>query len=50
MALRWTAATVLEVVKQFRRLNGHEDMLKLVAWLRARDNNSASSSQRRNAA
>src|SRR5712671_5624177 len=37
MVLRWTAAAVLEAVKGFRRLNGHKDMPKLVAALRARD-------------
>ena len=37
MVLRWTAAAVLEAVKGFRRLKGHKDMPKLVAALRARD-------------
>jgi hypothetical protein len=37
MALGRTAATVLEVVKEFRRLKGHKDMPKLVAGLRAHD-------------
>jgi putative transposase len=37
MILRWVAAGVLEAVKGFRRLNGHADMPKLVAALRARD-------------
>jgi hypothetical protein len=37
MVLRWTAAAVLEAAKGFRRLKGHEDMLTLVAALRARD-------------
>ena len=37
MVLRWTAAAVLEAVKGFRRLKGHADMPKLVAALRARD-------------
>jgi putative transposase len=37
MVLRWTAAAVLEAVKGFRRLKGHKDMPKLVAVLRARD-------------
>jgi putative transposase len=37
MILRWTAAAVLEAVKGFRRLKGHKDMPKLVAGLRARD-------------
>jgi hypothetical protein len=35
--LRWTAAAVLEAVKGFRRLKGRADMPKLVAALRARD-------------
>jgi putative transposase len=35
--LRWTAAAILEAVKGFRRLKGHADMPKLVAALRARD-------------
>lgn len=37
MVVRWIAAGVLEAVKGFRRLNGHADMPKLVAALRARD-------------
>jgi transposase-like protein len=37
MVLRWVAAGVLEAVKGFRRLKGHKDMPKLVAALRARD-------------
>jgi len=37
MVLRWVAAGVLEAVKGFRRLRGHKDMPKLVAALRARD-------------
>src|SRR5213596_3601727 len=37
MVLRWTAAAVLEAVKGFRRLKGHKNMPKLVAVLRARD-------------
>jgi len=37
MILRWTAAAILEAVKGFRRLKGHKDMPKLVAGLRARD-------------
>src|SRR6266853_3692605 len=37
MVLRWTAAAVLEAVKGFRRLQGHKDMPKLLAGLRARD-------------
>ncbi len=37
MVLRWTAAAILEAVKGFRRLRGHADMPKLVAALRARD-------------
>src|SRR5437764_76640 len=37
MVLRWTAAAILEAVKGFRRLKGHADMPKLVAALRARD-------------
>jgi putative transposase len=37
MVLRWTAAAVLEAVKGFRRLKGHKDMPKLIAALRARD-------------
>ena len=37
MVLRWTAAAMLEAVKGFRRLKGHKDMPKLLAGLRARD-------------
>ena len=37
MMLRWVAAGVLEAVKGFRRLKGYADMPKLVAALRARD-------------
>lgn len=37
MVLRWVAAGVLEAVKGFRRLKGHKDMPKLIAALRARD-------------
>jgi len=37
MVLRWMAAGVLEAVKGFRRLKGHADMPKLIAALRARD-------------
>ena len=37
MVLRWVAAGVLEAVKGFRRLKGHADMPKLIAALRARD-------------
>ena len=37
MMLRWVAAGVLEAVKGFRRLEGHADMPRLVAALRARD-------------
>jgi putative transposase len=37
MVLRWTAAALLEAVKGFRRLKGHKAMPKLVAGLRARD-------------
>lgn len=37
LVLRWTAAAVLEAVNGFRRLKGHADMPKLVAALRARD-------------
>lgn len=37
MVLRWVAAGVLEAVKGFRRLKGHKEMPKLVAVLRARD-------------
>jgi len=35
--LRWVAAGVLEAVKGFRRVNGHQEMPTLVAALRARD-------------
>lgn len=37
MVLRWVAAGVLEAVKGFRRLKGHKEMPKLIALLRARD-------------
>ena len=37
MVLRWAAAGVLEAVKGFRRVKGHQEMPKLVAALRARD-------------
>ena len=37
MVLRWTAAAIQEAVKGFRRLKGHKDMPKLLAGLRARD-------------
>jgi hypothetical protein len=37
MVLRWVAAGVLEAVKGFRRLKGHREMPKLIAALRARD-------------
>jgi putative transposase len=37
MVLRWTAAAIQEAVKGFRRLKGHKDMPKLLAALRARD-------------
>jgi len=37
MVVRWAAAGVLEAVKGFRRLKGHKEMPKLVAALRARD-------------
>ena len=37
MVLRWAAAGVLEAVKGFRRVKGHKEMPKLVAALRARD-------------
>ena len=37
MVVRWVAAGVLEAVKGFRRLKGHNEMPKLVAALRARD-------------
>ena len=37
MMLRWVAAGLLEAVKGFRRLKGCADMPKLIAALRARD-------------
>lgn len=37
MVVRWVAAGVLEAVKGFRRLKGHKEMPKLIAALRARD-------------
>jgi transposase-like protein len=37
MVVRWVAAGVLEAVKGFRRLKGHKEMPRLVAALRARD-------------
>ena len=37
MVLRWAAAGVLEAVKGFRRVKGYKEMPKLVAALRARD-------------
>ncbi len=37
MVVRWAAAGVLEAVKGFRRLKGHREMPKLIAALRARD-------------
>ena len=37
MVLRWVAAGVLEAVKGFRRLKGHKEMPRLIAALRARD-------------
>jgi transposase-like protein len=37
MVLRWVAAGVLEAVKGFRRLKGYKEMPKLIAALRARD-------------
>jgi putative transposase len=37
MVLRWVAAGVLEAVKGFRRLKGHQEMPKLITALRARD-------------
>lgn len=37
MVVRWVAAGVLEAVKGFRRLKGHRGMPKLIAALRARD-------------
>jgi len=38
MALRWVATAALESGRTFRRLKGHRDMPKLIAALRARDN------------
>ncbi len=37
MVVRWVAAGILEAVKGFRRLKGHQAMPQLVAALRARD-------------
>jgi putative transposase len=37
MVVRWVAAGVLEAVKGFRRLRGYKEMPKLIAALRARD-------------
>ena len=37
MVVRWVAAGVREAVKGFRRLQGHKEMPKLIAALRARD-------------
>ena len=37
MVVRWVAAGVLEAVKGFRRLQGHKELPKLIAALRARD-------------
>jgi putative transposase len=37
MVVRWVAAGVVEAVKGFRRLKGHAGLPKLVAALRARD-------------
>ena len=37
MALRWTAAGMMEAAKGFRRLKGHRDMPTLVAALRKHD-------------
>ena len=37
MVVRWVAAGVLEAVTGFRRLKGHREMPKLIAALRARD-------------
>ena len=37
MMVRWVAAGILEAVKGFRRLKGHGDLPRLVAALRARD-------------
>ena len=37
MVVRWVAAGVLEAVTGFRRLKGHREMLRLIAALRARD-------------
>ena len=39
MALRWVVTAALESAHAFRRLKGHRDMPRLVAALRARDNN-----------
>jgi len=38
MALRWVATSALECARNFRRLKGHQEMPKLVAALRDRDN------------
>ena len=37
MVLRWVAVSVLDAAKGFRRVEGCQDMLALVADLRARD-------------
>jgi hypothetical protein len=37
MVLRWIAAAVLKATKGFRRLKGYKHMPKLLAGLRARD-------------
>jgi len=37
MVLRWLAVSVIEVAKTFRKLRGHRGMPKLVAALRAHD-------------
>ena len=37
MVLRWVAVSVLDAAKGFRRVKGCQDMLALVADLRARD-------------
>ena len=37
VVLRWDTAGVLEAVKGFRRLKGHNGMPQIVAALRARD-------------
>jgi hypothetical protein len=37
MVVRWAAAGALEAQRGFRRLKGHTDMPKLVAALKARD-------------